>query len=61
MCGTGKYANPKMLELAVQLCPKAKQLVIVSDRSVSGLGTDQQYMAVANKFPELEFKILNTT
>ena len=62
MCGIlENMPTQKMLELAVQLCPKAKQLVIVSDRSVSGLGTDQQYMAVANKFPELEFKILNTT
>ena len=62
MCGIlEKMPTQKMIELAVQLCPKAKQLVIVSDRSVSGLGTDQQYMAVANKFPELEFKVLNTT
>ena len=49
------------IELAQQLRPKAKQVVVVSDRSVSGLGTDQQYTDIEKYFPQLKFVFLNST
>ena len=47
--------------MAQQLRPKAKQVVVVSDRSVSGLGTDQQYTDIEKYFPQLKFVFLNST
>ena len=54
------FPMKETIALASKLCPKATQLVIVSDDSVSAVGSNQQIYDVANDFPKLHFSTLIT-
>jgi signal transduction histidine kinase/CheY-like chemotaxis protein len=62
ICGlVEKMPVRKTVQLATDLYPKARHIVIVSDRSISGQGTDQQFLDLQPDFPKIKFEILNTT
>ena len=48
------------IELALNLYPKAKKVVGISNNSNSGIGSLEQFYSCENDYPELEFSDINT-
>ncbi|MFA7117291.1 MAG: ABC transporter substrate binding protein, partial [Sphaerochaetaceae bacterium] len=66
-----KYANitgvietfsiEQILTVAHSLYPKAKRVLAICDETLSGEGSVKQYLAVKDRFPTLDFELLDTS
>lgn len=49
------------ISIAMELCPKAVQVVAITDNTVSGQGSLEQLLKYEDVFPQLEFKVMNSS
>ena len=54
-----EFPEKGTLDLARQLMPKARQVVVITDNSISGRGSAQQVLDEQSNFPDLTFSVFD--